>query len=162
MWNKILNSGTFWGVVLGLLFSFLIAHWCNAQTVVRKGNTFYQQSNSNKIEKDSAVFSGYHYFDAKGIRYPIYISSKGKCFIWRTSSKTGKQYKQYLLEVTKQLSNMDEMHRTIHIVLSILSIITCVMGLSYGIRHEDTSLILFSLSYLGYIMFSVICINRDK
>ena len=104
MWRKILNSGTFWGVVLGLLFSFLIAHWCNAQTVVRKGKTFYQQSNSNKIEKDSAVFSGYHYFDTKGIRYPIYMSSKGKCFIIRTSSKTGKQYKQYLPEITKQLA----------------------------------------------------------
>lgn len=76
----------------------------NAQSVTRKGNTFYQQSSSNKIAKDSAVFSGYHYFDAKGIRYPIYISSKGKCFIFRTSAKTGKQYKQYLPEITKQLA----------------------------------------------------------
>ena len=106
MWRKAINSGWFWGVIVGLLFSFLLAHWCetSAQNVVRKGNTFYQQSNSNKIEKDSAVFSGYHYFDTKGIRYPIYISSKGKCFIWRTSSKTGKLYKQYLPEVTKYLN----------------------------------------------------------
>lgn len=105
MWNKILNSGTFWGVVLGLLFSFLIAHWCNAQSVVRKGNTFYQQSNSNKIEKDSATLTSYFYIDNKGVKYPIYMSGKGKCFIWRTSSKTGKPYKHYLPEVTKQLSN---------------------------------------------------------
>lgn len=104
--KKLLNSGWFWGIIVGLIACFLLAHWCetSAQNVVRKGNTFYQQSNSNKIEKDSAVFSGYHYFDTKGIRYPIYMSSKGKCFIIRTSSKTGKQYKQYLPEITKQLA----------------------------------------------------------
>jgi hypothetical protein len=104
--KKLLKSGWFWGIIVGLTFCFLLANWCDAdaQTVVRKGNTFYQQSSSNKIAKDSAVFSGYHYFDAKGIRYPIYMSSKGKCFIYRTSSKTGKQYKMYLPEVTRQLS----------------------------------------------------------
>ena len=93
---------TVFTIVMLLLFFSLNA---KGQEVIRKGNTFYQQSSSNKIEKDSAVFSGYHYFDSKGIRYPIYMSSKGKCFIWRTSAKTGKQYKQYLPEITKQLSN---------------------------------------------------------
>lgn len=92
--------------VFALLLIFLSAtiQECRAQSVVRKGNTFYQQSSSSKIEKDSAVFTGYHYFDTKGVRYPIYMSSKGKCFIWRTSSKTGKPYKQYLPEITKQLA----------------------------------------------------------
>lgn len=43
-------------------------------------------------------------FKAKdGKEYPIYISKQGKAFIWRVSKKTGKQYKQYLPEVTKQL-----------------------------------------------------------
>lgn len=98
-------QGILWmAFVLFLLFGAAFLCSINGQTVVRKGNTFYQQSNSSKIEKDSAVFSGYHYFDAKGVRYPIYMSSKGKCFIWRTSSKTGKRYKQYLPEVTKQLT----------------------------------------------------------
>lgn len=103
-WKEILQA-TLW-VVFAFTLIFLCAalQECRAQSVVRKGNTFYQQSNSNKIEKDSAVFSGYYYFDTKGIRYPIYLSSKGKCFIWRTSAKTGKQYKQYLPEITKQLS----------------------------------------------------------
>lgn len=104
--KKLLNSGWFWGIVTGLIACFLLAHWCeaSAQSVVRKGNTFYQQQSTNKIAKDSAVFTGYHYFDAKGVRYPIYMSSKGKCFIWRTSSKTSKPYKHYLPEITKELA----------------------------------------------------------
>lgn len=87
-----------------LIFLGVCIQECRAQNVVRKGDTFYQQQSTNKIAKDSVVFTGYHYFDAKGIRYPIYMSSKGKCFIIRTSSKTGKQYKQYLPEITKQLA----------------------------------------------------------
>lgn len=102
--KKIFNSGWFWGIVVGLLFIFLIVHWCDAQSVTRNGNTFYQESNSNKIEKDTATLTGYYYQTADGTKYPIYISSKGKCFILRTSSKTGKQYKQYLPEVTKELA----------------------------------------------------------
>ena len=95
--------------VLYVLFVFALLFFAavlqgNAQNVVRKGHSFYQQSNSNKIAKDSVTFTGYHYFDSQGIRYPIYVSSKGKCFIIRTSSKTGKKYKQYLPEVTKELT----------------------------------------------------------
>lgn len=95
------------GWAIAIFCTWLLLLWAtsaDAQTVVRKGHSFYQQQSTNKIAKDSAVFSGYHYFDTKGIRYPIYISSKGKCFIWRTSSKTGKPYKQYLPEITKQLN----------------------------------------------------------
>lgn len=103
-WREIVQAIVY--VVFAFILIFLGAciQECRAQNVVRKGHSFYQQSNSSKIEKDSAVFSGYHYFDTKGIRYPIYISSKGKCFIWRTSSRTGKPYKQYLPEVTKELA----------------------------------------------------------
>lgn len=91
-------------VMFVCLLAFLWVATASAQSVVRKGNTFYQQSSSNKIAKDSVTFTGYHYFDTNGIRYPIYMSSKGKCFILRTSKKTGKQYKQYLPEITKQLA----------------------------------------------------------
>jgi hypothetical protein len=103
-WKEMLQA-VLW-VVLAFTFIFIgaVIQECRAQNVVRKGNTFYQQQSTNKIAKDSAVFTGYHYFDAKGIRYPIYMSSKGKCFIWRTSSKTNKPYKQYLPEITKQIS----------------------------------------------------------
>ena len=102
--NEIMQAILWMAFVLFLLFGAAFLCSINGQNVVRKGNTFYQQQSTNKIAKDSVVFTGYHYFDAKGIRYPIYMSSKGKCFIWRTSSKTGKRYKQYLPEITKQLS----------------------------------------------------------
>lgn len=103
-WKEMLQA-VLW-VLVAFAFIFLGAAFqeCRAQNVVRKGHSFYQQSNSNKIAKDSVTFTGYHYFDSKGVRYPIYMSSKGKCFIIRTSSKTGKQYKQYLPEVTKELT----------------------------------------------------------
>lgn len=96
-----------WTTVCFIAFMCLLwAHDARGQSVVRNGKMFIQQSNSNKIEKDSATLTGYFYIDTKGVKYPIYMSSKGKCFIIRTSAKTGKQYKQYLPEVTKQLSKL--------------------------------------------------------
>ena len=77
----------------------------NAQSVTRKGNTFIQSPSKSKIKKDSVTLTGYFYISADGTKYPIYMSSSGKCFILRTSSKTGKQYRQYLPEVTKQIAN---------------------------------------------------------
>lgn len=104
-WKEILQA-TLWAVfAFTLIFLSAALQECRAQNVVRKGHSFYQQQSTNKIAKDSVVFSGYYYFDAKGIRYPIYMSSKGKCFILRTSSKTGKQYRQYLPEITRQLNS---------------------------------------------------------
>ena len=46
----------------------------------------------------------YTYVAADGTKYPIYISGNGKYFIIRKSKKTGKEYRQYLPEIQKQLS----------------------------------------------------------
>lgn len=81
-------------LILGLL---AIAHGMKAQHIERKGNTFVQVIDSAK--KTSFTF------EAKdGTKYPIYLSAKGKAFIIRKSKKTGKEYRQYLPEVTKQLN----------------------------------------------------------
>jgi len=32
----------------------------------------------------------------KDVNYPVYVTSKGRFFIVKTSKKTGKQYKQYI------------------------------------------------------------------
>ena len=48
------------------------------------------KSNSSKATKTEYIW------EKNGIKYPIYISSKGKAYIIRTSKKTGKEYKQYL------------------------------------------------------------------
>ena len=81
--------------------------WCNkaqAQSVVRQGNMFVQDTSSHKIAKDNPTLTKYFYIASDGTKYPIYMSANRKYFIIRTS-KNGKQYKQYLPEVTKQLQN---------------------------------------------------------
>ena len=80
----------------------LLGSTAYAQDVVRNGTTFTQVSKKSK-EADSTV-TQYTFVATDGVKYPIYRSSKGKYFIIRTSKKTGKQYRQYLPEVTKQLS----------------------------------------------------------
>ena len=74
-----------------------------AQNVVRNGNTFTQQSKP----KTEAKVTQYTYIDRDGVKYPIYLSSKGKYFIIKTSKKTGKQYRQYLPKVEEQLAKWD-------------------------------------------------------
>lgn len=74
----------------------------NAQDVVRNGNTFTQTS--KKKAKEAFMTTPYTYVASDGTKYPIYISGNGKYFIIRKSAKTGKEYRQYLPEVTKQLS----------------------------------------------------------
>jgi len=46
--------------------------------------------------KSSETKTGYTWKDSKGNVYDIYISSRGACYIYRTSQKTGKPYKYYL------------------------------------------------------------------
>jgi len=48
----------------------------------------------------NAKMTKYFYLTEDRKKYPIYMSSNGKCFIIRTSFKNGKQYRQYLPEVT--------------------------------------------------------------
>ena len=65
---------------------------------------------SSSIKTDSisdAVLTKYFYVTASGVKYPIYMKKTGKCFIIRTSTKTGKQYRQYLPEISKQYSHKE-------------------------------------------------------
>lgn len=73
-----------------------------AQEVIRRGNTFEQVS--KKKSKEAYKLTQYTYIAADGKKYPIYISEKGKYFIFRKSAKTGKEYRQYLPNVNKELS----------------------------------------------------------
>ena len=50
------------------------------------------------------VLTQYFYIAADMRKYPIYQSRDGKCFIIRTSARTGKTYKQYLPEMSKQVN----------------------------------------------------------
>lgn len=81
---------------------FLLGSVAYAQEVIRKGNTFEQVS--KKKSKEAYKLTQYTYIAADGKKYPIYISEKGKYFIFRKSAKTGKEYRQYLPNVNKELS----------------------------------------------------------
>lgn len=72
-----------------------------SQEVVRNGNVFTQVS--SKKAKEAFKSTPYTYVAADGTKYPIYISGNGKYFIIRKSAKTGKEYRQYLPKVQKQL-----------------------------------------------------------
>ena len=76
----------------------------SGQSVQRQGNTFTQVSNKKPAGKDEGTATKYQYVDSKGKVYTVMLSSTGKAFIWKTSQKTGKAYKQYLPEIGKQIN----------------------------------------------------------
>ena len=91
-------------IAVVLALAFALAFSCNikAQNVIRKNDTFVQVS--SKKHKGDSILTKHTYVDSNGKRYPIYLSSNGKAFIWKTSSKTGKKYKMYLPQITKQIA----------------------------------------------------------
>ena len=88
-------------VLITLAFVFSLSTF--AQKIERRGNTFVEVCDSSKKQRGEVKKTEYVYTDKKGNTYPIFLSSTGKAFIIRTSKKTGKEYRQYLPEVTKQL-----------------------------------------------------------
>ena len=73
-----------------------------AQSVQRQGNNFTQVTNKKSAGKETKT--QYTYTDNKGVKYPVWLSSTGKAFIKRVSKKTGKEYKQYVPEIGKQIN----------------------------------------------------------
>lgn len=77
------------------IFCLLIALFSIAsysQDIVKEGKTFKVQTTQTTSEQQTE----YTWEDKKGVKYPIFISKNGACYIKRISSKTGKEYKQYL------------------------------------------------------------------
>lgn len=84
--------------------------WCcskpaQGQNVQLIGKTFVEQK-TDTVSRPQAKKTDYVFIDNKGDGgvYPIWISSKGKCFIIKVSKKTGNEYRKYLPEVTKILT----------------------------------------------------------
>ena len=85
-----------------LLLVLAIGLAVNAQTYTRNGNTF--TSAKSVKAKAEPVKTKFTWKDSKGKEYPVYISAKGSCFVIKTSSKTGKEYKNYLgPEISSQI-----------------------------------------------------------
>ena len=88
-------------LILGMLICSSIG--VLAQNVVRNGNVFIQSSTSG-----DSIKTDYEYQDRDGNKYTIYLSSKGKAYVWMKSKKTGKQYKRYLPKITQMLQEMEK------------------------------------------------------
>lgn len=83
--------------MLVLLFVGLTS---NAQNYTREGNTFV----STKTVKAEPVKTKFTWKDSKGNEYPVYISSKGSCFVIKGKDKNGKDKKTYLdPEISQQI-----------------------------------------------------------
>lgn len=76
----------------------------SAQNYVRNGKEYSSvQTTKDKSEDEN---TGYVWKDKSGQTYEIFISKRNACYIWRTSKKTGKQYKYYLpKEVSRDIAN---------------------------------------------------------
>lgn len=83
-----------------LLILLLLVTICTSvpvcsQTYTRNGNIF---SYNNIKNVNNSTKTKFEYADSKGNKYPIYITSNGRCFIIKASAKTNKEYKYYLPE----------------------------------------------------------------
>lgn len=72
-----------------LLALFCIS--CNTEVKEEPGTFKVEQTT-----KESDTQTKYTWEDKKGNKYPIFISKKGACYVFRTSRNTGKEYKYYL------------------------------------------------------------------
>ena len=85
-----------------LIFCLLIAllSYTSYAQVAREGNTF--KSITTQTTKSEGQQTKYSWEDKKGNKYPIYITKSGAVYINRKSTKTGKDYKQYLSKEVKE------------------------------------------------------------
>lgn len=90
-------------IIIAAIMLLSLSLGVQAQSVQRQGNNFTQVSNK-KDASGKEVKTKYTYTDSKGVVYSIYLSSTGKAFIKKVSKKTGKEYKQYLPEIGKQIN----------------------------------------------------------
>lgn len=77
-----------------IILCILLALFCItiSAEVKREGNTFRVEQTT----KESDTKTQYTWVDKDGNVYPVFITKRGACYIFRTSKKTGKEYKQYL------------------------------------------------------------------
>ncbi|MCR5270578.1 MAG: hypothetical protein K6D91_06125 [Prevotella sp.] len=84
-----------------IVLALMVGTICAQSGIKRQGNTFIEVS--NKQAKGEDIKTPYTYKAKDGKIYPIFRSKNGKYYIIRTSKKSGKEYKQYLPQVTEAL-----------------------------------------------------------
>lgn len=90
-------------IILRRLLVLLLITICCGMVANADGNKSYKYegntySSTGRVNTNSSapISTGFQWTDSKGNKYPIYISASGSCYIIKKSSKTGKDYKQYM------------------------------------------------------------------
>ena len=91
-------------IIIAAIMLFSLNVDVQAQSVVKSGNTFTQVNNKGGKSGGKETKTQYTFKDSKGNVYPVYLSASGKAFIKKISKKTGKEYKQYVPEIGKQIN----------------------------------------------------------
>lgn len=91
-------------IIIAAIMLFSLNVGVQAQSVVKSGNNFTQVTNKGGKSGGKETKTQYTFKDSKGNVYPVYLSASGKAFIKRVSKKTGKEYKQYMPEIGKQIN----------------------------------------------------------
>ena len=91
-------------IIIAAITLFSLSLGVQAQSVVKSGNTFTQVNNKGGKSGGKETKTQYTFKDSKGNVYPVYLSASGKAFIKKVSKKTGKEYKQYVPEIGKQIN----------------------------------------------------------
>lgn len=86
-------------LAITLAFIFSMSSW--SQNVIKRGKTFVD---TTYVSRQEAQKTEYTYQKGDSV-WSVYISSKGKAFIIRYSKRTGRAYRQYLPQITKELEN---------------------------------------------------------
>ena len=79
----------------------------SAQNVKRQGNTFIERIDTTRTKtlKGQVYETDYLYVDRDGKTYNVFLSANGNAFIIKVSKKSGRKYRKYIPEVTKQIQN---------------------------------------------------------
>jgi hypothetical protein len=91
-------------IIIAAVMLFSLNVGVQAQSVQRQGNNFTQVTNKGGKSGGKETKTQYTFKDSKDNVYPVYLSASGKAFIKRISKKTGKEYKQYVPEIGKQIN----------------------------------------------------------
>ena len=84
-------------IIISISLLMLLFSDIKAQNFSIDGNTYIENKKETTIEKGNTQKTPYNYCDTKGNIYPIYINiNSGRCFIYKVSNRTFKEYKKYL------------------------------------------------------------------
>lgn len=84
----------------------LVANADNDKTFKCDGNVYTISSMKKQKSNSEYINTGFDFVDKKGVKYSIYMSESGSCFIIKTSMRTGKEYKNYLgVDISQDICN---------------------------------------------------------